>query len=71
MSLKYNESAGSRVSELFQADGREVWHWRMMSVCLRFPRYPEVFTMEEQAVDEEELWKGLKKALDGAVTAVC
>ena len=23
--------------------------------------------MEEQAVDEEELWKGLKKALDGAV----
>ena len=30
-------------------------------------RYPEVITMEEQAVDEEELWKGLKKALDGAV----
>ena len=27
----------------------------------------EVITMEEQAVDEEELWKGLKKALDGAV----
>ena len=23
--------------------------------------------MEEQAVDEEELWKGLKKALDGAI----
>ena len=30
-------------------------------------RYPEVLTMEEQAVDEEELWKGLKKALDGAI----
>ena len=23
--------------------------------------------MEEQAIDEEELWKGLKKALDGAI----
>jgi len=29
-------------------------------------RYPEVFTMEEQAVDEEELWKALQKAIDGA-----
>jgi len=29
-------------------------------------RYPEVFTMEEQAVDEEELWKSLQKAIDGA-----
>ncbi len=29
-------------------------------------RYPEVFTMEEQVVDEEELWKELKKALCGA-----
>jgi len=29
-------------------------------------RYPEVFTMEEQVVDEEELWNGLEKALKGA-----
>lgn len=29
-------------------------------------RYPEVFTMEEQSEDEEELWNGLKKALEGA-----
>lgn len=29
-------------------------------------RYPEVLTMEEQVVNEEELWNGLKKALDGA-----
>lgn len=29
-------------------------------------KYPEVFTMEEQAVDEEELWKALQKAIDGA-----
>ncbi len=29
-------------------------------------KYPEVFTMEEQTLDEEELWKGLQKAIDGA-----
>lgn len=29
-------------------------------------RFPEVFTMEEQSVDEEELWNGLKEALEGA-----
>lgn len=29
-------------------------------------RYPEVLDMEEQTVDEEELWKELKRAVDGA-----
>lgn len=29
-------------------------------------RYPEVFTMEEQNIDEEEIWKLLEKALRGA-----
>lgn len=29
-------------------------------------RYPEVFCMEEQTINEEELWKGLEKALCGA-----
>lgn len=29
-------------------------------------RYPEVLDMEEQSLDEEELWKELKKAIDGA-----
>ena len=29
-------------------------------------RFPEVLTMEEQVEDEEELWNGLKKALEGA-----
>jgi len=28
--------------------------------------YPEILTMEEQPPDEEELWKGLKEALEGA-----
>lgn len=29
-------------------------------------RYPEVFTMEEQTIDEEGIWKTLEKALRGA-----
>ena len=29
-------------------------------------RYPEVFSMEEQSVDEEELWKELQHAIKGA-----
>jgi len=29
-------------------------------------RYPEVLTMEDQNVDEEELWKDLQKAIKGA-----
>lgn len=29
-------------------------------------KYPEVFTMEEQNVDEEELWKELQRAVQGA-----
>ena len=29
-------------------------------------RYPDVFTMEEQNVDEEKLWKELQKAIRGA-----
>jgi len=32
-------------------------------------RYPEVFTMEEADMDEEELWKGLQKAIRGAAEA--
>ena len=29
-------------------------------------KYPEVFSMEEQNIDEEELWKELQKAIQGA-----
>ena len=29
-------------------------------------KYPEVFVMEEQNIDEEELWKNLQKAVQGA-----
>lgn len=32
-------------------------------------RFPEIFTMEEQTVDEEALWQSLKKAVIGAAEA--
>jgi uncharacterized protein (TIGR00255 family) len=32
-------------------------------------RYPEVFSMEEQTVDEDEIWQGLGKAVRGAAQA--
>ncbi len=66
MTLKYNETlAGEylsyfkRMAETFSLEN----DIRVSSLS----RYPEILTMEEQALDEEELWKGLKKALDGAV----
>ncbi len=36
---------------------------RMTSVYQLFSRYPEILTMEEQTVDEEELWKSLEEPL--------
>ena len=67
MSLKYNEKlAGeymdyfSQMEESFSLDNDI-----RVSTLLRCP---EVLTMEEQAVDDEELWNGLKRALEGAAS---
>ena len=67
MSLKYNEKlAGeymdyfSQMEESFSLDNDI-----RVSTLLRCP---EVLTMGEQAVDDEELWNGLKKALEGATS---
>ena len=67
MSLKYNEKlAGeymdyfSQMEESFSLDNDI-----RVSTLLRCP---EGLTMEEQAVDDEELWNGLKKALEGATS---
>lgn len=66
VSLKYNEALAeeyvsyfARMQEKFGIEN---------DVCVSvLSRCPEVLTMEEQAVDEEELWNELKKALDGAI----
>lgn len=64
-SLKYNEDIAAQylahlkeMAEKFGLDN----DIRVSSLS----RYPEVFTMEEQTIDEKELWAGLEKALRGA-----
>lgn len=66
VSLKYNEtlakeylSCFKRMEESFGLD----YDVRVSTVA----RCPEVLTMEEQTADEEELWNGLKGALEEAL----
>lgn len=66
VSLKYNETLAAEYLEKFKMMEEKFSLENDIRVSA-LSRYPEVITMEEQAVDEEELWKGLKKALDGAV----
>ena len=63
--LKYNEDIAAQYLE----------HLKNMAETFSIPndmtvgklsRYPEVFTMEEQSIDEKELWAGLEKAVRGA-----
>lgn len=67
VALKYNETLAREYLSYFakMADDFSLENDIRVS---SLSRYPEIFTMEEQAVDEEELWKGLKKALDGAIS---
>ncbi len=65
VSVKYNKDVAAayfqylnQMAEDFQLDN----DIRVSSLS----RYPEVFSMEEQNIDEEELWKELQKALCGA-----
>ena len=67
VSLKYNETLAAeylatlkKMEEQFGLDN----DIRVSTLS----RYPEVITMEEQTLDEEELWNGLKEALEGAFT---
>lgn len=64
-SLKYNEDIAAQylaylneMAEKFNIENDV----RVSSLS----HYPEVFTMEEQSVDEKELWAGLEQALRGA-----
>ena len=66
VSLKYNEVLATEYLSYFEKMQEKFSLENDIRVST-LSRYPEVLTMEEQAVDEEELWKGLKKALDGAI----
>ncbi|SHJ25352.1 YicC/YloC family endoribonuclease [Hespellia stercorisuis] len=66
-SLKYNEVlAGEYLKYLRQME--EQFHLENDIRVSTLSRYPDVITMEDQTVDEEALWNGLKEALEGAFT---
>lgn len=63
--LKYNESLAreylDRLREMEEQFGLEN-DIRVSTLS----RYPDVLTMEEQTLDTDEIWSGLKKAVEGA-----
>lgn len=65
VSLKYNQTLAREYMTCFQKMEEEFGLDKDIRVST-LARCPEVLTMEEQVLDEEELWNGLKKALDGA-----
>ena len=66
VALKYNETLAGEYLTYFKKMA-ETFSLENDIRVSALSRYPEVLTMEEQTLDEEELWKGLKKALDGAI----
>lgn len=65
VSLKYNAALAEEYLKYFKQMQEQFSLDNDIRVSA-LSRYPEVLTMEEQAVDEEELWNGLEKALKGA-----
>lgn len=67
VSLKYNAALAGEYMKYFRQMEEEFRLENDIRVST-LSRCPEVITMEEQSEDEEELWKGLKIALEGAFT---
>lgn len=63
--IKYNRDVAAEYMKYLQQMAEEFGLDNDIRVST-LSRYPEVFDMEEQSLDEEELWKELKKAIDGA-----
>ena len=60
--VKYNEAIASEYLKYLRQMG-ETFHLEDDIRISTLSRYPEVFTMEEQAMDEEELWSLLEQAM--------
>lgn len=65
VSLKYNQNLAAEYLSYFKKMEETFGLDNDIRVST-LSRCPEVLTMEEQVVDEDELWNGLKKALEGA-----
>lgn len=64
--LKYNQSLAKEYLECLKQMEESFGLENDIRVST-LSRYPEVLTMEEQALNEEEIWSGLKKAIEGAL----
>ena len=67
VSLKYNETLAKEYMDYFRQMQEKFGIEHDIRVST-LARCPEVLSMEEQTEDEEELWKELKTALEGAFT---
>ena len=67
ISVKYNSALAAEYLKYLKQMEEEFGLENDVRVSV-LSRYPEVFTMEEQSEDEEELWNVLKEALEGAFT---
>ena len=65
--LKYNASLAKEYMESLREMEEQFGLENDVRVST-LSRYPEVLTMEEQALDEEEIWNCLKKAMEGAIS---
>ena len=63
--IKYNRDIAAEYLEYLKSMSEEFGLDNDIRVST-LSRYPEVFSMEEQTVDEEEIWNGLVKAIRGA-----
>jgi uncharacterized protein (TIGR00255 family) len=66
--LKYNQTMAKNYLDMLKRMEEELGVTNDITTTA-LSRYPEVFTLEEQSGDEEELWQILKEALVQAVTA--
>ena len=64
-SLRYNAALAGEYLGYLNAMAEE-FHLENDIRVSTLSRYPDVFVMEEQDIDERELWSGLEKALRGA-----
>lgn len=65
VSVKYNRETAAAYWQYLQQMAEDFGLENDVRVS-GLSRYPEVFSMEEQVMDEEELWKELQAALTGA-----
>ncbi len=66
VSLKYNEALAAQYLTYLNSMAEKFGLDNDIRVSTLVSKYPDVFTMEEQGIDEKSLWLDLKRAIRGA-----